>query len=429
MARIFQITTLTNVLVSLLTVVTGFLIARLLAPEARGIFTSITIWPPIFAALCSLGIHEASNYFAGTYSDSTRKTKVIGAAFWAGICLSVIGILVFYPILEFLAADKLGDQYSNAQLYLLFIPIYILGSTLLNSDLGLQNYTRYNLTRLLQTAFYTAAVILLYFNHQSDLGVLTLVTLLTASVPVMLLVPCHFRSIFQRTTVQEVKLVLQKGYSFAGGVFLSILAISMDRLLSVSFYEFTDIGLFQVAVSLVFAVMSLLGLTHQILVFPLATQVSEKRERVVYVASQIQSASIILFVGAIFLSLLAKPLVIMFFGEPYVDAAIIVVYLSWGYALMGIKTIASRSIRSFSEGKIGFITEAVYVVGLLASFSVAYSLGWRTNGALCFSVFIGGITSVVYFWIHLKIKYKIKLGKVFHPVNSIKFMYASLTQE
>jgi O-antigen/teichoic acid export membrane protein len=422
-------TTLTNVLVSFLTVVTGFLIARLLVPEARGIFTSITIWPPIFAALCSLGIHEASNYFVGIYPDSSKKTKIIGASFWVGICLSAIGILVFYPILRFLVTDRLGDQYVNAQLYLLFIPIFILGSTLLNSDLGLQNYTRYNLMRLLQTISYTAAVIFLYFNHQSDLSVLTLVTLLTAAVPIMFLVPCHFRSIFQRTTIQDVKLVLQKGYSFMGGVFLSILAVSIDRLLSVSFYDFADVGLFQVAVSLVFGAMSLIGLTYQILVFPLATQISDKSERVVYVANQVQSASLILFAAAIFLSVLAKPLVTLLFGEPYAGAAIIVVYLSWGYALMSVKTIASRSIRSFSEGKIGFIAEAVYVVGLLVSFFWTYSLGWRTNSALCFSVFVGGITSVVYFWISLRIKYELNLKEVFHPVNSIKFMYAFLTQK
>ena len=135
-----------SALIQAVNIATGVILARKLGPSSRGELAAIILWPSILATVGSLGVSDATTYFAA------RKTGRVGAllgsilavALGQSVVLTAIGAAV-YP---FVFTRHGGGDIGTAYMYLAFIPIYLVYVYVICLLNGLHEFLLFNALRL-----------------------------------------------------------------------------------------------------------------------------------------------------------------------------------------------------------------------------------------------------------------------------------------
>ena len=138
----------TAIFVSILGMVSGILLARLLGPEGRGEFAAVQIWGSFFATLALMGLSESVLYFSAQDPGRARQYWVSGTLF--ALVMGFPILLMGYFILPLLLRTQSQEIVDITRWYMvgLFV-LFAIGWMPLMVLQGLRQFPQWNALRTL----------------------------------------------------------------------------------------------------------------------------------------------------------------------------------------------------------------------------------------------------------------------------------------
>jgi len=163
------ITFITRVLQLLLGITSSIIIARVLGPTGKGIYSLAILLPGILITITNLGIGQSSVYYTGKRKYSPQE--IFGNNIIFSFFFSVFTVLIASIIILFLN-DLLFPGVATKYLFLAvsLIPLQIFLNFIVNILLGLQKIKRYNLVNLFQGLAFLLLIALFLFGLHYGVG-------------------------------------------------------------------------------------------------------------------------------------------------------------------------------------------------------------------------------------------------------------------
>lgn len=314
------------------------ILARVLGPEGKGIYSLIILIPGLMISFGNFGIGAANVYFVGSKKHSIQN--VISNSLVLAFSLGLILILVFWILTkfsffqEFISSNKISSAYL--WLVVLVIPISFLVSFFRSILLGKEKIADYNVTKLVEGFIQLlAVVILLIILSQGIFGgiVSYILGILSSSLIAVVFVRrlIKFKFSFSKRLLKDSAVYGSKVY---GADALSFLNYRLDMFLIAVFLNPAAVGFYSIAVGIVERLRMVPGAFATVL-FPRVSSLGEADANN-FTPKIIRHTFFIMIVLSIFLLLLASPLVGIVFGSDFLPAVAPLIVLIPGIIAMGI---------------------------------------------------------------------------------------------
>ncbi len=242
---------ITNILVFLLAVPTSIIIARVLGPQGRGIYTLVILIPGLLYQLGNLGLGMANTYFIGR--KRFNLTDITSTSLTFGLGVSVFLAILFLLAYEFFLHPFFKDvEPSLIYLVLLAMPFSIVPVYFRHILLAVFKIKEFNLLNILQPALMLIGVVLLLLLLSKGVFSLVLLSILVSGI-------MFLASFFLVKKLTKIKFrlktnILKESLNYGIKVHLanmfSFLSYRLDMLLVGYFIGATQVGFYAIAVGI-----------------------------------------------------------------------------------------------------------------------------------------------------------------------------------
>jgi O-antigen/teichoic acid export membrane protein len=336
--RTAGVTTATQIGLSLVGAVTGITLARLLGPESRGELAAIQLWGSFLAWFAALGVQDAVVYVIAKSRDEA------GTYLASAIALISLTSAGFMAVGWFLLPVVLGDQNRQtldlARVFLLTIPLYVIGLMAINALRGLALFERWNVVRCLAPLGWFVVIVVARLTDHVTVSFLTIgyiVDLVAVLVIALVLAGVTVRGPFTVDRGRWSPLV-RFGLPGVLSSVPQLLNLRVDQLFLLRYVSREQLGFYVAAVAWASVTAPVLAALGSILFPRLAGELDDER-RAAMLARGIRYA-VLLCLGLGTVVLLATPLGMrVLFGDDFaagVPAGAILVVAGCILALNGV---------------------------------------------------------------------------------------------
>lgn len=355
------ITFLSRILIFALGIITSIILARVLGPTGKGIYTLIILIPTVMLKLGCLGIEAANVYFTGSKKYEVRD--IVSNSFISAFSLGLILIFLFLGLSHlnifqnFLNSKQINPFYL--WLVVLTIPLSLLFGFLINIFLGKEEIVKYNKINIFKAILQLIAIVIfLLILKQGVFG--AVVSYVLTTICITLFITPLIRKI------TKIKIFLNKnllkgsikyGLKTYFGNLTQFLNYRLDMFLVAIFLVPAAVGYYSIVVGIAEQLWMLPGAIAAVL-FPRISSLkdAEANNLTPRVA---RHTFFIIFVLSLILALLAKPLIKIFFGTAFLPSVMPLLILLPGIiALGGAKTLTADLA---GRGKPQFGTYASFI--------------------------------------------------------------------
>lgn len=258
----------TNILVAVLSVPTSIVVARVLGPYDKGVYTLVLLIPSLLYQLGNLGLTGANTYFIGRkrfrLTDITSNSLVFGLT--ASAVLAALFLLAYR---FFLPPFFQGVAPSLIYLVLLGIPFSITPIYFQHVLLAKSRVREFNILNILQPALLLggSVLVLLFLNKGVFSLVLLSILISVVMFGVSLFLVKRLTQIRFRLKWSLLKESLGYGIKIHLANFFTFLHYRSDMLLVSYFVGATQVGLYSIAVGIAEATWLISG-SIQTILFP-----------------------------------------------------------------------------------------------------------------------------------------------------------------
>lgn len=382
------LTVVTNVVLAAVNAVTGIALARLLGPELRGELAAIMLWGVTLGAVAAVGVPEAVVYAVARARDQAGRTWASAAA------LNLLTASAFTAGAWFLVPFVLGQQSQEtkelAQLFVLVIPIYVLGGLPANVLRGSADFARWNALRTLAPLLWLATVAVAWSSDHFTVSFLTggfLVSqaslLVVASAVAWPAVAPPFR-----VEPHRWRPMLRFGLPGVVSTIPATANLRLDQMLMAAFVSNERLGLYVTAVAWAGLLAPVLAAFGAVL-FPRLAGETDRDLRMQVLGRGLRMA-VLVAAALVIMVAVATPLGIgVLFGSAYlaaIPAAVVLVVAGGVLAVTSVVEDAWRGLGRPAEilrAEVGgFVVSALLLAGLLPALGIvgaaAASLGGYT---------------------------------------------------
>jgi len=308
--------------IQLVQAVIGVMLARILGPSDRGELAAIILWPMLITTVGSLGIAQASTYFA----SRTQRLGVVVGSTLAIVAVDSLALMAFgWLILPLALSGHDPTIVDVGQRYLLiFVPLCLLTVSMISILNGAQRFLWYQSMRLLLIGVTVAGIAGLAIADEmtvtSASNVYLLAYAVTATASVALVVRAA-RAARGGIGVRREKVRDLLGFGLKSQLSQSMWALNerADQLVISAFFSAATLGLYVVAVTLT-SLTTLIGFSFGVVALPLIARLDDPEERR-RVARLIVSATLFCATLVSVPIFIAEPALIRFlFGDAFVGA-------------------------------------------------------------------------------------------------------------
>jgi O-antigen/teichoic acid export membrane protein len=303
--------------IQLANIATGVLLARWLGPHHRGELAAVILWPSILAAVGSLGLTDATTFYA---ARGARPVGVIvGTALVLGAVQSMALIGIGFAVLPLVVGHYGSHVVHVAEFFLAFIPLNIATLVLAGGLSGAQRFGSFQLVRIATVASNAIGLGALALTGkltvESGATVYLLANFATALIAMGLYLRLEdHRLSFERKVFPSL---VSFGIRSHLGNVSSLLNQRLDQLLISVFLAPVQLGVYVVAGTLSSATM-LVGTSVSLIAFPRIARSESAR------ASLAKRFIAMTVIGSVILSvpifLFTKGLLTLFFGHSFASA-------------------------------------------------------------------------------------------------------------
>lgn len=340
------ITFFTEILVFIFGFVTLIILARVLGPTGKGIYSLILLIPGLLLTFGSFGIESANVYFVG--SRKYKIQDVVSNSLILSFFLGIILILIFWIILQFDLFQSFihSNQIPSFYLWLvvLIIPLSLVLNFFRNVIRGKGEITNYNKIKILEnTILLIAVVTFLLILKKSIFGAVLSYILAVLGAGLL--------SIFLIGKIAKFQLSLNKNLlkdsvSYGGKVYLanamSFLNYRLDVLLIAMFLTPAAVGFYSIAVGIAERLFIISGVLATVL-FPKVSSLSNS-EADHFTPRIARHTFFIMIIASLLLLILASPLIKIFFGLVFLPAVLPLLILLPGIIAFGIGGVLAADL-------------------------------------------------------------------------------------
>jgi len=359
-AKVFVGTFGTSVFVLGCAVIQGIILARILGPSGRGDYTSIILWPTVFAYLGLLG----TSFVIGRLA---AKEKDIGSIFRSGILLavltSVLAVLIGYWLLPFLVPAEKHRLLPFARWFLLYIPVCQISANLAAVDQGSGNFFRLNFIRALQSPVFITVLVVIFILGIEKVIWFVMALLVAHAIVVLSRMILMLREHGIKGRIYPVLKILRRGFPFA----LTTAGVQgyqyVDKILLLWLLEPRHMGLYVIALS-ASSVMNTISGSMGLVSFTIAAQQSNS-EGFGRVGSIFRKAVVAKLVIGTCLALAMPFLLPLVYGEEFSEAVKPAILLIAGSSFAGLSLLLDQCMRGQGRPLAGLAARVVAIVTMV----------------------------------------------------------------
>ena len=349
------VTALVNVLITLIGLITGTLLARLLGPQGRGELAAIQAWPTYLVGFAMVGLPHALTYYCGR--NPQQSGALLATAVTIGLAACVPVLALGYWLMPTLLSAQSPELIFIARWYLLLLPVQVVCSLPYAVLQGRLQLRAWNMLRLLAPAGWLLLILALVIFGQPSPGRLAigfLVVLLAGAVPVFRALRHTPGGPFLPHRDFGVPL-LRYGFASVLSGLPQDLNLRMDQLLMAAWLPASVLGPYAVAVTWSNGLAPVFNAVEALVLPRLAGTADLEKQRTDLLRNARMGALVFLALTLPWL-LLTPAAIALLFGAPYraVIPAALVLVVAGGIA--GVNRIFEQGLRGL--GLPGLVTFA-----------------------------------------------------------------------
>lgn len=351
------LTIITRILQLIFAIVTSIIIARVLGPEKKGIYTLAMLLPLLLINFTNLGIGPANVYYIGKRKYNINNIFGINIIF--AIIISLFTVIIGIFIIYFFSMNLFPRVEKNyLYLALLIIPFNLFVSYTVNIFLGMQKIKKYNYVNLLQKILFLALIIFLFIWLKCEVELALWANILSYAL-ISIILFYNFKKELGKI-IFETKKELLKNYFQYGIIInltniLSFLHLRIDSFMLNLFLNPAAVGFYSISVALA-EKLWIISQSAGTILFP---KVSSENDNIkIKNFTPIVCRNILMFsiIGSIALLFFGAKIIVLLYSKEY-SASI----SSFKILLIGIIAISGASILSNDLSGRGKLRENMYI--------------------------------------------------------------------
>lgn len=400
-------TLFTGILLFFFSFIATIILARVLGPSGKGVYSLILLIPGVMMTFGSFGIDSANVYFIG--SKRYKIQDVVSNSLILAILLGFILILIFWGMLHFGSFQRFIYSNQIPVFYLwmvvLTIPVSLLLNYLRGIICGKGEIINYNKTRLLEIALQLVAVatLLLIFKKGISGAVSSYVfSIIGAALFTIILVKkiTNFHLFLNKKLLKDSAIYGGK-VSVANAT--SFFNYRLDMILIAMFLAPAAVGLYSIAVGIAERLLMIPGALATVL-FPKISSLSglEANNFTPKVARHTFS---IMIIASLLLAIFAVPLIKIVFGSAFSPSVLPLLILLPGIIAFGLGGVLAADLSGRGKPEIAIYSSlACLIVNISLNILLIPKLG--ISGAALASSVAYWVDTVIVIVAFLKISKK-----------------------
>jgi len=376
------ITFFTEVLLFFLGLATLIIVARVLGPTGKGIYSLVLLIPGIMIVFGNLGIGGSNVYFVG--SKKYKIEDVVSNSLILAISLGLILILVFWfllrfePFLNFIHSNQIPLVYL--WILVLFIPVSLILDFFLNIICGKGEITNYNKIRILGGIIELVAMVIFLLILKRGISGAVFSSILSIL----------FAALFSLFLIKKItqfhfflnKKLLKDSFFYGGKVYLanalSFLNYRSDMVFLAFFLSPAAVGFYSIAVGVAEKLFMIPGAIATVL-FPKVSSISNS-EADDFTPKVVRHTFFIILISSLLLLFLAKPLIILVFGNAFLPSVLPLILLLPGIIAFGVGGVLAADLSGRGKPQFAVYSSlACLVIDTILNFILIPK--WGVSGA------------------------------------------------
>lgn len=301
----------------------SIIIARILGPQGKGIYSLAILFPFFLISFGNFGIAQASVFYIAkkTYLPKEVLGNNIILSFLLGIFSFFIGLII---ILFF--SDYLFPEIAKIYLFLalFLIPLLFFLSFINYLLLGMQRIKEYNFINIFQS--FISLVLLLIFLLTLKLGVKEVIIANILSFFVTMIVSFYlakriigvFHLRFNRSYIKDA---FGYGFKIYLGDIIQFLHHRIDIFLVNIFLNPIAVGLYSISVTLVEKIW-LISQSAGVILFPKVSSETNKKNLKEFTPLVCRNVLLVTLIGTILLFFIGRLLIVLFYSKEFLNSVL-----------------------------------------------------------------------------------------------------------
>ena len=384
-------------LIGLLLVV---LIARFYGPEGNGLFTVVLLLPSTLIHILNLGIPSSNVYFIGKNPNLTKEIFILN--FWITLLLCILGFVIGAILIIFFH----NFIFPSIDHYLLWIalfsfPLGLIQNTINSLIHALEKFRLYNTLLIFTPISLTIAILILILLKETEIKYLVGSQIISHIVTILLSLFCIIKFDFSNKKTLQFKDLYKQLFKFGIKSHLSNLVTFLNYKIDIFLTNLllgpVAVGIYVIAVSLSERLW-IFSHSASTVIYPRLVRMSgDESERKLLTPLISRWVFFITLIFACISFFVINFLVQFFFGDEYLEASLIYLFLLPGVLFLSCSRILSNDIASRGKPEYNlYISSVVLFVGIIGN--LIFIPIFELEGAAC-------ATSISYFF-HLLLTVK-----------------------
>jgi O-antigen/teichoic acid export membrane protein len=320
---------------------TSIATARLLTPDQNGIIATLLVYPSLFMVLGSMGIRQSTTYFVGKEIFSLDRIRNAVTQIW--LITSVISMVVCFFLFYFLSKNI--PDYTLVFVSISSIPFSLHNTYCSGIFLGKNEIKEFNKINWIPNFItFLATVLLIYFFNLEILGAMLAYLLGHLSIFIALILKrdnLHLKSL--SFDAEVIKKMLSLGLVYAIALLIVNLNYKIDVVLLENLSTSYELGIYSKGASIVQYLWQI-PLLFSSIIFARSAVSKDGLAFSRKVAQLLRLSLIMVSFVAIVLMLLSKPVILLLFGEAFLDSVPVMQILLPGVVLLTVFKVMNMDL-------------------------------------------------------------------------------------
>ena len=343
-----MVTTLTNLLLAALGILSGVAAARLLGPAGRGELAAIQTVPGFVGTLAMIGIPEAVVYY------SARQPGNAGTYLGSGIALALAAsipfMLVAYALMPWILSAQRPAAISAARWYLWIVVLYATVGMLLQPLRGRNDFLSWNALRLLVPISWLSVLALAWVMNRRAapfVASANIVATFLLAFPFSLIVFWRIPGPYYPSSRHFGEMTAYGLPCMLTGV-PQMLNLRLDQMLMAALLPPRELGLYAVAVAWSAAPAPLLSALGAVTT-PAVASAASLADGSIRLAATLRTAIVLALTLGFTLTLCTPIAIVILFGPRFAAAAPAAMVLVPAAAVLGLNLVLQEGLRGMGR--------------------------------------------------------------------------------
>jgi O-antigen/teichoic acid export membrane protein len=419
------ITFATRVLQLVLGIGASIIIARILGPQGKGIYSLAILLPSILVTFGTFGIGQASVFYVGRkkYSAKVVLGNNIALSLLLGVTVFFIGLMVTHFF-----SESLFPGVSKVYLFsaLLLIPLGLFLSFVNYLLLGLREIQRFNLITLLRSTVFLLTLLILLFAFKFSITAAIIANILSQTIAAIILLYLAKKAVgsfYLGLSRSYIRDVFYYGLRVYLGNILGFLHYRADIFLINIFLNPLAVGFYALAVTLAEKVW-LVSQSAGVVLFPTASTETDKKRLREFTPLVYRNILFLAGISSFLLILLSRTIIVVLYSEKFLNSVIPFQILLIGAVAMSGWRILANDLYGRGKPELNiYISSASFALNIILNVLWIPKFGiigasWATSISYTFAFLL--ITAV-----YSKVSGN-RLWNIIVPRNSDFYFYRNL---